>query len=173
MALVNWLKKMDMDKRIDLDALLSVKIPAYLTPEKTRKMLAVTAVDEYDGMRLSKNNVREYTKTYNLSDLLNNYNQNTSDERFLQVAEDYFANLDTPELYPSHYKQLKSDIDYYKKLINSIRNEIELLGKRIEAKRETLDRSDPAAVSRFNSLVDQYNEKLQDQETLTERWSLT
>ena len=67
----------------------------------------------------------------------------------LQVAEDYFANLDTPELYPSHYKQLKSDIDYYKKLINSIRNEIELLGKRIEAKRETLDRSDPSGSESF------------------------
>ncbi|GAG70513.1 unnamed protein product, partial [marine sediment metagenome] len=44
MALVNWLKEMNIGDRVELDDLLSVKIPAFSTPEKTKKMLAITAM---------------------------------------------------------------------------------------------------------------------------------
>ncbi len=39
MALFNWLRENNIHERIELDDLLSVKIPAFSTPERTKKFL--------------------------------------------------------------------------------------------------------------------------------------
>ena len=49
MALINWLKGMNINDRIELDELLSVNLPAHVTPKRTKKMLAVARSIKPDG----------------------------------------------------------------------------------------------------------------------------
>ena len=64
MALVIWLKKMNMDNRIELDDLLSVNIPTFKTQKRTKKMLATSVLAVPGSSNLTSQYVRDYTKTY-------------------------------------------------------------------------------------------------------------
>ena len=152
MALVNWLKGMNIDKKIELDELLSVKIPAFITPDRTQKLLTITTAaypsnkNSYHGYNnsvLNAQNVREYSKTFNLSDLLFNYSSTTTDKKFLKVGSDYFSNMDMDELAPYNYKKLK--------------NELESVEKRIEKKERTLNKYSSREINEFNRLVKKQN----------------
>jgi hypothetical protein len=118
MTLVNWLKEMNIGDRVELDDLLSVKIPAFSTPEKTKKMLAISAIVCPEDLNITNQNVRNYTKTYYLSHLLDKYPLSTSDEEFLEIADNYFSQVDIAELYPP-YKKLEDQVDDYDRQINS------------------------------------------------------
>ena len=163
MALVNWMKEMNIDDRVELDDLLSVKLPAFSTPEKTKKMLAITAIVCPKYSHITNQNVRDYTKTYYLSDLLDKYSSSTSDDEFLEIADNYFSQVDIAELYPP-YKKLEDQIDDYARQINSKEKEIELLNKEIERKKDTLDEYSSNDVDQYNNLIDKYNRWLQGQE---------
>jgi len=153
MALVNWLKGMNIDKKIELDELLSVKIPAFITPDRTQKMLAITTVAYpsnknsyygYNNSVLNAQNIRNYSKIFYLSNLLFNYNSTTTDKQFLKVAGDYFSNMDMDELVPYDYTKLK--------------NELESVEKRIETKERTLNKYSSREINEFNKLVKKQNE---------------
>ncbi len=163
MALVNWMKEMNIDDRVELDDLLSVKLPAFSTPEKTKKMLAITAIVCPKYSHITNQNVRDYTKTYYLSHLLDKYSSSTSDDEFLEIADNYFSQVDIAELYPP-YKKLKDQIDDYDRQINLKEKEIELLNKEIERKKDTLDEYSSNDVDQYNNLIDKYNRWLQGQE---------
>lgn len=153
MALINWLKGMNMDDRIELDGLLSVKIPAFVTPKKTKKMLAVTAaaypsnpynISTSGGWSyLNTQNVRDYTKVYYISHLLDKYSSTTSDKYFLEVAEDYFSQIDVSEIAPAEYSKLK--------------NSLVSIKRQIEQKKRTLNRYSSRDVNNYNKLIDQQN----------------
>ncbi|GAH53321.1 unnamed protein product, partial [marine sediment metagenome] len=119
--------------------MLSVKIPAFSTPEKTKKMLAITAIAYPKDLNITNQNVRDYTKTYYLSHLLNKHPSSTSDKEFLEIADNHFSQVDIAELYPP-YKKLEDQVDDYDRLINLNEKEIELLNDEIERKKDTLDR---------------------------------
>ena len=155
MALINWLKGMNMDDRIELDELLSVKLPAFKTPTKTKKMLAITATAYpsnsypylYSGIGnsfLNSQNIRRYTKVYYISELLDKYSSATSDKYFLEIAGEYFSNLDINELAPSEYIELK--------------NSLESIELQIEQKEKTLNSYSSRDINNFNKLVDKQNE---------------
>ena len=167
MALVNWLKEMNVGDRIELDDLLSVKIPAFSTPEKTKKMLAITAIAYHpEDLHISIRDVRDYSKTYYISHLLDKYPPSTSDEEFLKIAKNYFSQIDTPELDPPKYKGIKFKVDYYKGLINSNKKKIELLKKEIERKKEILDKYSSRDIDQYNNLINNYNNLLANQKSL-------
>jgi len=165
MALVNWLKEMNMGDRVELDDLLSVKIPAFSTPEKTKKMLAVAVMACPENLKVTKKNVCNLTKTYYLSHLLDKYPSSTSDEEFLGVAKNYFSQVDIAELYPP-YKKLKDQVDDYGRRINSKEKEIELLNDEIGRKEDTLDRYSSSDIDQYNDLVHQYNNLIEDKKSL-------
>lgn len=155
MALINWLKGMNIEDKIELDELLSVKLPAFITPKNTKKMLAVTATafpsnsNQYSlagfgNSFLNANNVRSYSKVYYLSELLDKYAPTTTDEFFLEVAGDYFSNLDINELAPVEYIKLKKSL--------------ESIEREIDQKERTLNRYSSRDVNNFNILVNQQNE---------------
>jgi hypothetical protein len=165
MALVNWLKEMNMGDRVELDGLLSVKIPAFSTPEKTKKMLAITAIVCPGNLNITNQNVRDYTKTYYLSHLLYKYSSSTSDKEFLEIADNYFSQVDIAELYLP-YKKLEDQVDDYEHLINLNEKEIELLYDEIERKKDTLDRYSSSDIDQYNNLINKYNSLLESQESL-------
>lgn len=165
MALVNWLKEMNIEDRVELDDLLSVKIPAFSTPEKTKKMLAITAIACPEDLNITNQNVRDYTKTYYLSHLLDKYSSSTSDKEFLEIADNHFSQVDIAELYPP-YKKLKDQVDDYERLINSKEKEIELLNDEIKRKKDTLDKYSSSDIEQYNNLINKYNSLLENQESM-------
>jgi hypothetical protein len=161
MAIINWLNGMNIDDRIELDELLSVKIPAFTTPKRTKKMLAVTAIAYPSNSYLNSRNVRDYTKVYYISDLLDQQSSNASDEHLLDVAGNWSSQIDISELAPSKYNELQSTIDYYDRLIQPIKSKIETLEDEIERKKYSLNI--------YNSIdVNNYNEKINKIKNLLE-----
>ncbi|MCG2790896.1 MAG: hypothetical protein L6305_03990 [Actinomycetia bacterium] len=165
MALVNWLKEMNIDDRVELDDLLSVKMPAFSMPEKTKKMLAITAIVYPGDLNITNQNVRDYTKTYYLSHLLDKYSPSTSDKEFLEIADNHFSQVDIAELYPP-YKKLEDQVDDYGRQINSKEKEIELLYNEIERKKDTLDMYSSSDIDQYNNLINKYNSLLENQESV-------
>lgn len=154
MALVYWLKGMNMNNRIELDELLSVKIPACVTPKRTMKMLAITTAAYptnyyqpshagYGNTFLNTKNVRNYTKVYSLTYLLDKYSPTTSDKYFLEVAGNYFSQIDITKIAPSRYIKLKKSI--------------ESIEWQIEMNKKTLNRYSSRDVDNYNKLIDRQN----------------
>lgn len=154
MALINWLKGMNINERIELDEFLSVELPAYKTPDKTKKMFAITTAtyphnsDPYSDSRvgtsvLNPKNIRRYTKVFYISDLLNKYSPRTSDKYFLEVGREYYSNLDMNELAPPEYIELKNYLD--------------AIEQRIKQKEKTLNRYSQWDVNNYNKLVEKQN----------------
>ncbi len=171
MALVNWLKGMNMDDRIELDELLAVKIPAFKTPKRTKKMLAVTAISYSGNTRLNNQNIRNYTKTYYISDLLDKYSSSTSDKYFLKVAGDYFSKIDIKDIAPSEYNKLQSTKNYYDRLIKLINSEIESLGNEIERKKHNLNKKNSRDVDLYNDKINKYNDLLATQKSYVKTYN--
>ena len=165
MALVNWLKEMNIDDRVELDDLLSVKIPAFSTPERTKKMLAITAIVCPGNLNITNQNVRDFTKTYYLSHLLDKNPLSTSDEEFLEIADNYFSQVDIAELYPP-YKKLENQVGDYDRQINSKEKEIELLNEEIKRKKNTLDEYSSSDIDQYIKLINKYNSLLENQDSL-------
>ena len=125
MALINWLHIMNMDERIELDELLSIKIPAFITPKRTKKMLAVTAAAYPANIVPNNKNIRDYSKVYYLQDLLDKQNPYTSDDYFLEIALNYSSQIDILEYAPAAYielnnifESLKAEIEQKKRTLN-------------------------------------------------------
>jgi len=165
MALVNWLKEMNIDDRVELDDLLSVKIAAFTTPEKTKKMLAITAIVCPEDLNITNQNVRDHTKTYYLSPLLDKSSSSTSDNEFLEIANNYFSQVDIAELYPP-YKKLEDQVDDYDRQINSKEKEIELLENEIKRKTDTLNKDSSSDIDQYNNLINKYNNLFENQESM-------
>jgi len=141
MALVNWLREMNMDDRIELDELLSVNIPAFTTPKRTNKMLAVTVIAYPGNTLLNSGNVGDYSRVYYISDLLDKYRSSTTDEFFLEVAGDYYSKIDISEIAPEDYIAL--------------RNALESIERQIEQRKIALNRNSARDVNNYNKLIDQ------------------
>jgi len=108
MALVNWLKEMNMDDRIELDDLLSVRIPSFTTPKRTKKMLAVSSLGFSSNSNLTSRYVSDYTKVYYISHLLDQHKSSASDNDFLETANDFFSQIDISELAPPQQRKQKN-----------------------------------------------------------------
>ena len=148
MGLVNWLKGMEIDQLIELDDLLSVKISAKITPKKTKKMLAISTLAYTSNTHINKRNVRNYTKVYNLSGLLDNESQFSSDNAFLKLAENYFNEINTEDIAPYNYIQIGKSIDNLKNTISY--------------KEKTLNRYSNFEVNEYNSLVRKLNQQVNE-----------
>ena len=143
MSIINWLKIMDVDDKIELDELLSIKIPAFTTPKRTKKMLAITAASSSANMHLNSRNIRDYTKVYYISDLLDKESKYASDEHLLEVAGNYCSQIDISEIAPLEFLELE--------------NSLESLEREIEQKKRTLNRYSSRDVDNYNKLVNQQN----------------
>ncbi len=171
MALINWLKGMNMDERIELDDLLSVKIPGFTTPLKTKKMLAVTAITYSGNLYLNKNNVKKYTKVYYLSHLLNNQSPTATDYSFLELGNNFLSNIDISENAPTEYKKLNTTIDYYDNMIKSNESKLESLEREIDQKKYSLDRYSSREIDKYNKLINRYNSLVEKQKSYTNTYN--
>jgi len=171
MALVNWLKGMNMNERIELDELLSVKIPSFTTPKKTKKMLALTVAAYSNNTQLTLRNIRDYSKVYYISDLLDNYNSSYSDKNFLDIAKKYADQLNINELAPNNYKELNATINYYGKLIKNNELQISILSDELERENSTLDSYNAYAINRYNEKVNRYNVLIKNNEALVNAYN--
>ncbi len=171
MSLINWLKGMDMGARVELDELLTVLIPAFTTPKKTKKMLAVTTAAFPSFSCTEASSVRDNSKVYYISDLLDKCKPTTSDKQFLEIASAYYDQLDTDKLAPREYRNLKSQAEQYKKTSASLERRLESLNEQIRKSEVTLDRYNSAEISRHNGLVDEYNRLLIEQESYINKYN--
>ena len=157
MALIMWLEGMGMIDRIELDDFLSVKIPAFTTPDKTKKMLAVTAISYPKYFDLSVHNVKNYSKVYYISNLLDRQNKDTSDKDFLKIAGDYSSQLDISKYALPRYNELQSNIVKCDSLIKDNEEKIESLKESIKHSEYSLNRYSSSSLDQHNWLVDEYN----------------
>ena len=165
MALVNWLKRMKIADRIELDDLLSVKIPAFRTSKKTKKMLAVTTLSYPGNSNLTSRNIRDYTKVYHISRLLDQYNSSTSDNNFIKIAEDFYSQIDVSELAPHRYSEVLSALNYFGHLIKSNESKIESLKNEIHEREYTLNKHNSREIDHYNALINEYNTLLATQKS--------
>lgn len=172
MALVIWLKKMNMDDRIELDDLLSVNIPAFTTPKRTKKMLTVNILTAPTDRFLSSRNLRNYTKEYYISHLLDQYDSSTSNEDFLTIAKEFGGRIDITELAPARYVKAESEKNYYERLLRSSEPKIKSLETEIKLKGNVLNNYDSRAVDRYNNLVNRYNQLLAIHESHRNNYNL-
>ncbi len=163
MALMNWLKQLEIEDRVELDDLLSVKLPAFSTPDKTKKMLVVTAA-AYPGADLTPSYVREHAMIADFSPTLKEFPPTTSDEQFLKAAMDYFSEMEKSEMYPSGYKHLEEQIDRYNDMLQSTAEKLELKSHKIEIAERNMNRQNSREIDNYNILVDEYNKLLDDYE---------
>lgn len=157
MALIMWLEGMGMIDRIELDDFLSVKIPAFTTPDKTKKMLAVTTISYPKYFDLSVRNVRNYSKVYYISNLLDLQNKDTPDNDFLKIASDYSSQLDISKYAIPRYNELQSNIAKCDNLIKDNEVKIESLKENIKRSENSLNKYSSSSVDQHNWLVDEYN----------------
>jgi len=166
MALVNWLREMNIDEKLELDELLSVRLPAFETPEKTKKMLAFTTAAYPGKTILNEENVVDYTKVYYISDLLDQHNMTESDDYFLSVAQNYFTQIDIEELAPQSFIEVRQLVNYHDKAIKESGSQLELRHKNLEEKRNNLDRGNSEDLKLFNDEVADYNDLLKDHDSI-------
>ena len=120
-------------------------------------MLAFTAVAYPDALQLSTQNIREFSRVYYISDLLDKCVATTSDEQFLQLASEYFNNLDINELVPNQYKSLNSQAEALEKTISYYDDQLESLDAQIRQSERTLNEYSSLSVNQHNKLVNKYN----------------
>lgn len=160
MALVNWLEGMDIAKRVELDELLAVKIPAYTTSTKTKKMLAITAAVYTNLSQLSSQNIREFTKVFYISDMIDKFTSSASDDQFLQLGSSYFKNLDTDDLAPYPYKNLIHQSELLESRIDYNSDQLESLNAQISQSELKLNENSSVSITQHNKLVEKYNSLL-------------
>ena len=171
MAIINWLKGMNIDEEFELDELLSVKLPAFTTQKKTKKMLAISSVTYPDKTRLNKTNIYRYSKTYYISNLLDKYSPFTSDDSFLKVASDYYSKISKGKNAPIKYKRLKSSKNYFNRLINSNEKKIKTLQREIARLRSSLNNYNSNEVDFFNMRIKDYNILLAKQKLYVKKYN--
>jgi hypothetical protein len=171
MAIVNWLKEMKTDKKIELDELLTVRLPAFSTPLKTQKMWVITAAAYPGAVRLSGQNIRKYTKTYNLSPLLDKYSPTVSDEMFLEEASKHFKKMDPDSFYPAQYRKLKSQVEGYEGLLNRNDKKLKKIDQDIDRGKMTLNRYSDKDIDNYNKLVEDYNDLTANQKKLIDKYN--
>jgi len=169
MALVNWMKGMNIADRVELDDFLSVTLPSSLTPPRTKKMLAVSAMTSSEQMAHTFQNVREFTKVAYLSRLLDEYQSSTTDDEFLKIASHSIPGI--AESAPPEYRRLKSTVESYEHDIDARKSEISDLDADIERTRLTLDRSNEDEINSYNAMVARYNGLLETQKGYIEAYN--
>jgi len=158
MALVNWLRGMNMGKKIDLDALLSVDLPTFKTPKKTKKMLAITGVAYAVNSPVMRNNVRNSSRVYYISHLLDKSKKTYTDDQFLKIAHKYFESMNKDSLMPKDridferaLKALETSIHNDQNRLNKMKLELEEMKRRINTY------SPQHEVYRYNRLIREHN----------------
>lgn len=157
MALFYWMKGMDVTSKVELDDLLSVKLPAFKTPTRTRKLLAVTAAAYPQEPGVSEQNVRTYSHVYCVSELLEKCDPKESDKKLLERARQYAKNLGTDQLDSPENRSLQAKLDYHQRNIDEYNRRLDSLDQLIKASEKTLDRKDVFAIDEHNKLVEEYD----------------
>jgi hypothetical protein len=155
MALINWLKGMNKNKNVEMDDFLSVPLPAFTTPQITKKMLAVSTISYPKDVSLTVDNIRSDTRVHYMSGLLDNVSSTISDEQAMDMAANSAKNMSDYSSPRTEY--LNTRIKTYEKLIKSNKEELSALEKEIAQKKYTIDLTNEYAVANYNQLVDRYN----------------
>jgi hypothetical protein len=163
MAIVNWLHGMDISKRVELDELLTVRLPAFETPRRTKKMLAVTAAAYPKSSSVGAKDIRNSSKVYYISDLMEKCAASTTDKQFLEIAGSYCDKLDAKELAPPQYRSLESQAEAMEGTVDYYDRQLELLDGQIRQSERTLNEYSPVSIGQHNALVSNYNDMLNAQ----------
>ena len=170
MALVNWLKEMEVGKDVDLNQFLAVEIPEFKTPAKTKKVLATTILTYPSSVRLSKDNIDKFTNVYYQSDLLDDYSNSVTDREFLEIAQN---ELNDDKIYASYlpYKDLKEKIKEYDPIINANKERLDQLNNKIQKKKVSLNQYNESEVNAYNELIEEYNVLIEKQKELINQYN--
>lgn len=156
MGLMNWLYAMDFKGRVSLDDFLSVVLPPFRTPAKTKKMLASTAICYPENQPPNASTVHQGTRVFYLSGLLDDRSASTTDEEFLEAASKTVANR--ADIEPPEYRKLKNLAAEYNQRIEANKAKIDSLEESVEKQKYSLDQHNQNSVDRYNLTVEKYNE---------------
>ena len=153
MAIVNWLATSDAKDSVDLDSLLSVRLPAVATSRDTQKMLAVSAVS-MSGRGFGAE--RGETSVYPLDDFLAQLDPTVSDDEILDRAARHFNAMELKPALPPGIAAFRAEMEAENTRLDGRQAALRRLGQEIDGARAVLDRTSESAVAAFNSRVDRY-----------------
>lgn len=163
MAIVNWLLQTEAQKKVDLDALLSVELSPFTTPKRTIKMLAVTASTSV-GRGAAAEKVR---RIFCLDKLVESSSPSTDDESYLRMARQNLNQMGQTHQISAGLRHTKADLDSQEIVLGQMQSRIKSMQSALDRDERTLDRYDENEVDRFNarvrelnSLVDVYKEAI-------------
>jgi len=158
MALLNWLRGMNMGEKVDLDALLSVVLPALKTPKKTKKILAITGAAYAGDRPITEDNVRNSSKVYYISHLLEKSKKTYTDDQFLNIAQQYFESMNKDDLMPKDLTSFERALKALETSINNDQNRLDKMEAELEEMKRRINTYGPQhEVYRYNRLIREHN----------------
>ena len=165
MAIANWLYDNKAASHIDLDALLSIELPAFSTPRHTKKLLAVTTYGESSSHGIRSGWV------YFLDKFLDSLSPSASDADYLAAANKLTEERADRSMVPSDVRRAYESLYAAKMEVETAESRLEALSARIERERPNIDPYSESAVARFNSMVDEYNSIQRKYETAVDAYN--
>ncbi|UCF57963.1 MAG: hypothetical protein JSW15_05815 [Deltaproteobacteria bacterium] len=158
MALVNWLRGMNMGEKVDLDALLSVDLPALKTQKKNKKMLAITGIAYAADRPITRDNVRNSSKIYYISHLLEKSKKTYTDDQFLKIAQQYSESMNKDDLMPKDRIGFERALKALEASIKNDQNRLHKMVAELEEMNRKINRYSPQhEIDKYNRLVRIHN----------------
>ncbi len=158
MALLNWSRGMNMGEKVDLDALLSVDLPALKTLKKNKKILAITGTAYAADRPITEDNVRNSSKVYYISHLLEKSEKTYTDDQFLNIAQQYFESMNKDDLMPKDLTSFKRTLKALEASIKDDQNRLHKMAAELEEMKKRVNTYSPQhEIDEYNRLVQEYN----------------
>ncbi len=170
-ALFSWLQSMNMNSRIDLDAFLAVPVPAFDTPDSTKKMLAIASVANPSSVRLNETNVSQYTRVAYASPLIDKYGAGSTDSTIIDNMLRRVSNLDNSIFAPQYFKELDSTASSLEYQIKKSESALNVMESRISELSMRITLGKVEHIDEHNLLVDDYNRMARKLKSLVDRYN--
>ena len=165
MGLVNWLKGLEMENRVDLDKLLSVMIPAHRTERVTKKLLTANTI-AYVGTKPTYSDVMNNTRIYNFSHLLDENKPSSTDDWFLELASTRVKSFDwNPKAIQTKINKIETLNEQY----TVYNDKAKKLKSELDYDALALNRYDSWSVDSYNQKVNKYNKLINEVDDLGDK----
>jgi len=108
------------------------------TPKKNKKMLAITGIAYVAGRPITEDNVRNSSRVYYISHLLEKSKKTYTDDQFLKIAQQYSESMNNEDLMPKDLiifertlKALEASIEDDQNRLHKMAAELDEMKKRI------------------------------------------
>ncbi len=155
MALVNWLRVNDVGQDLDLDELLTVKIPSSLTPAINEKIIVLSTLTYPQKSSINLEYIRKNIKHFYLSEFISEGLTINSDQDLFDFSLDYYKDLSDNDTFPDEILLLYRHHYNLTEILESQKENIEKMNIEMDHLKKIKD------YIRYNELVEKQNDVVQ------------